>query len=90
VREAGINMHVAGDVDRIRRCACADDFCIEAYRHVKVVIAGHEDDGIALRPELVVALHSVDFVDLLLHGGCGHGGIKDDDVGPEVRIWSWL
>ena len=62
----------------------AGDFGVEADGDVEVVVAGEEEEGVALGAELVVLLGGVDAVDLGLHGGGGHGGREDGDVGAEV------
>ena len=51
-----------------------------------MVLSGQKQEGIALRPEFVSALDPVDLVDFLLHGIMGHCRIKDEYVGPEIRL----
>ncbi len=83
-REAGVGVDVAGDVDRVRRCAKADDLRVKADGDVEFVFAGQEEDGVALGAEFAVLLDGVDGVNLALHVGGGHGGREDEDVGTEI------
>ena len=85
VGKAGVGVDVAGDVGGVGCCAEAGYFGVEADGDVDVVVAGEEEEGVALGAELVVLLDGVDAVDLGLdfRGGCG--GREDADVGTEVR-----
>jgi hypothetical protein len=83
-RQAGVGVDVAGDVDTVWRSAEANDLSVEAHRDVDMVIAGQEEEGVALGAELAMLLDGVDGVDPLLDGGRGHGWIEDEDVGAEV------
>ena len=58
---------------------------VEADGDVDVVFAGEEEQGVARGAELAVLLDGVDLVDLGLHGGGGHGGIEDENVGAQFR-----
>ena len=86
VRQAGVGVDVAGDVDGIGCGSEADDFGVEADRYVDVIFAGKEEKGVARRTELAVLLNGVDLVDLCLDIGGGHGGIEDKGVGTEIRL----
>ena len=80
----GVDVDVAGEVGGVGRGAEAGYLGVEADGDVEVVVTGEEEEGIALRAELVVLLDGVDAIDLGLHGGSGCGGREDGDVRAEV------
>lgn len=84
VAAGGVDMHVAGDVDRVRRGAETDDGGVEADGDVEVVVAGSEEDGVAVGAELAMLLRGVDGVDFRLRLGDGCGGRDEQDAGAEV------
>ena len=84
LRRSGVDVDVAGEVGGVGCGAEAGDFGVEADGDVEVVVAGEEEEGVALGAELVVLLDGVDAIDLGLHGGGGRGGREDGDVGAEV------
>ena len=88
VAGGGVDVDVAGDVGGVGRGAEAGDFGVEADGDVEVIVAGEEEEGVALGTELVVLLDGVDAIDLGLHGGGGRGGREDGDVGAEVGCLS--
>ena len=79
-----VDVDVAGDVGGVGCGAEAGYFGVEADGDVEVIVAGKEEEGVALRAELVVLLEGVDAIDLGLHGGGGRRGREDGDVGAEV------
>ena len=68
LRQAGVGVDVAGDVDAVGRGAEAEHLRVEADGDVDVVVAGKEEEGVACGAELVVLLGGVDLVDLRLDG----------------------
>ena len=86
LRERGVGVDVAGDVDGVGSGAEADDLRVEADGDVEVVVAGEEEEGVAAAAELGVFLFGVDLVDLGLHLGGGRRRREDEDVGAEERL----
>jgi hypothetical protein len=84
--QAGVAVHVAGDVHRIGRDAQSQHLGIEAHRHVHVILAGKEKKGVAFGTELVFPLDREDLVDLLLNGRGRHRRVEDEHVRPEIRF----
>ena len=78
-------MNVAGDMDAVGRGAEAEDLSVEADGDVDVVVAGKEQEGVALGAKVVVPLSGVNLVDLRLDRRQRHGRVEDEDVGAEVR-----
>ncbi len=84
VAEGGVDVDVAGDVGGVGCGAEAGYLGVEADGHVEVVVAGEEEEGVALRAELAVMLGGVDAVDCGLHCGGRSRGREDADVRTEV------
>lgn len=88
VRKTGVGVHIADDVHCLGNVSQAHDLRVEADRDIVVIFAGKEEERVALGAEFAVLLRGVDFVDLRLNPGSGHGRRKNENVGPEVRSGS--
>ena len=84
VRQAGVGVDVAGDVNCVGRGAEAEHLGVKTDGDIYVVFAGQEEQRIARGAEFAVLLDGVDLVDLLLDFSGGHGGIEEQNVGAEV------
>src|ERR1700733_11390668 len=83
-----VHIDMTVDCDVVRRCTQAGHFGVEAYLEGEggrraAVHTRLEQEGVALRAELVAYLLGGDGVDGRLDLTRRHAGIEDDDIGAE-------